>query len=87
MALNLAATEDKSEESPHYSIALQKILRQQELQDKLLRQSSPYLRILEEQRRFQQLTMPYQSTVAQIIEFCISNQAPLMVARATGNCG
>jgi hypothetical protein len=67
MALDLSAIKDQPEDSPHSSKAIQKILRQQELQNKLLKQASSHLRILEEQWRFQQWTTPYQSSLAQLI--------------------
>jgi hypothetical protein len=55
------------EDTPRYSKALQKILHEQKLQEKLLRQASPHLRMLDEQRRIQQLIMPYQPPLAQTI--------------------
>ena len=67
MAVTIANTVTESTDTLQHQKAVQKILRQQELQGKFLRQASPHLRILEEQRRFQQLTMPYEPTLAQII--------------------
>jgi hypothetical protein len=57
----------QAEDTPHHSKALQKILHEQKLQERLLRQVSPHLRMLDEQRRIQQLIMPYQPPFAQII--------------------
>ena len=67
MAVTIANTVTQSEDSPHHSKAIQKTLRQQELEEKLLRQASAHIQILEEQRRPQQLTMLYQATFAQSI--------------------
>jgi hypothetical protein len=63
MALNLLVINTQSEDSPLHSKAIQKILRQRELQDQLIRQASSHTRILEEFRRFQPLTTLYQATL------------------------
>jgi hypothetical protein len=75
MAITVSTASTQSEDTPRYSRTIQKALRHLKLQEKLLRQASAHLQILEEHRRFQQLTTRYEATLAQ------STQAEMLQAQ------
>jgi Bacterial regulatory proteins, luxR family len=67
MALVIADPTVQSDDTPHLREALQRIHRQDEAREKLLRAVSPWGRILEEQRRLQEFITPYHAIQAQLL--------------------
>jgi hypothetical protein len=67
MALVIVDPTVQSEDTPYFREALQKIRRQYEAREKLLRAVSPWRSILEEQRRLQEFITPYHAIQAQML--------------------